>query len=175
LPGEQAALRLADALSYLDRLSKALNRASKLLTADSAMPMGLQNTVNSHIQSACQTIGLGSSMVSVVAGSLTVLNIVRERLESGSRSSGFVEGDQWKHLIWRLIDIAERHNLPTEITAPSSNEQKKRSPKSSIFVAFVLILQTFWPEQFRRHQSVAGLARAMKEVRKRRAHFCRGT
>ena len=74
---------------------------------------------------------------------------------------GIIEGERWRHLVAGLVMKFKQWGLPTGIRKDSD----KRASGDSPFVTFFAALQSFFPEESRRHQhSSVALAKAMSNA-----------
>jgi hypothetical protein len=91
-----------------------------------------------------------------------------KKLHNDSASSGFREGQAWRLMIWRLLDIAEKSDLPCTVAKPNARQKTEFRP--SPFVRFVQALQEQLPTvHWDPPRTIAALASAMSSVRSDRA------
>ena len=91
-----------------------------------------------------------------------------KRLRRDSASSGFREGQAWRLMIRKLLNIAKKSNLPCTVAKPNTRQKTEFRP--SPFVKFVKALQDRLPEMhWPPPRTVGALAVAISSVRSDRA------
>jgi hypothetical protein len=107
------------------------------------------------------------SLVPVLAAYSVACAEASKRLREDSERCGFKEGQAWRSMIWKLLDIAEKFNLPSTVAKP--NTKLKGKVQQSRFVRFVKALHDQMPTVNWPHPSTdSALATAISSVRAER-------
>jgi hypothetical protein len=159
---EARAPYLRDALAAVERIKKSTDVLGKSIDAISD-PTGKYAlaVVNTCLK---RTISLVPSIAAYSAACAEAA----KRLRHDSASCGFREGQAWRSMIWRLLDIAEKFDLPCTVAKPNTRQKTEFRP--SPFVKFVKALQDQLPDtHWHPPRTIGALAAAISSVRSERA------
>jgi hypothetical protein len=159
---EARAPYLRDALAAVERIKKSIDAFVRSID-DISDPAGryVLSVVNACVQ---RTLPLIPS----VAAYSVACSEAAKKLHNDSASSGFREGQAWRLMIWRLLDIAEKSDLPCTVAKPNTRQKTEFRP--SPFVRFVQALQEQLPTaHWDPPRTIAALASAISSVRSDRA------
>jgi hypothetical protein len=153
---------LRDALAAIERIRKSTDAFVKSINAisDPAGKYAL-SIVNSCVKRA------PALQPSLAAYSVACAEAAK-RLRRASDNCGLKEGEAWRSMIWKLLDIAEKSGLPSTVAKP--NTRQKTAFRPSPFVNFVQSLQNQLPSvNWNPPRTIGALATAIDLVRSYRA------
>lgn len=159
---EARAPYLRDALAAVERITKSTDAFAKSIDAISD-PAGRYalSIVNACLKHA-------GSLVPSLAKYSVACGEAAKKLRRDSESCGFEEGRAWRSMIWKLLDIAEKSQLPCTVAKPNARQKTEFRP--SHFVRFVQALQKQLPAgHWDPPQTIGALATAISAVRSDRA------
>jgi|SRR6266566_3104460 hypothetical protein len=159
---EARAPYLRDALAAVERIKESTDAFVKSIE-DISDPVGKYAL---FVVNACVQRTL--SLIPSVAAYSVACSEAAKKLHNDSASSGFREGQAWRSMIWELLDIAEKSNLPCTVAKPNARQKTEFRP--SHFVRFVQAIQEQLPTvHWDPPRTIGALASAISSVRSHRA------